>query len=54
MSAMRKEIPDTMQGFNALHKGAMQAGGGPPVPRPGAGATTTTTEAARRPGGARC
>ena len=26
MSAMRKEIPDTMQGFNAMHKGAMQAG----------------------------
>lgn len=26
MGAMRKEIPDTMQGFSAMHKGAMQAG----------------------------
>ncbi len=26
MGAMRKEIPDTMQGFGAMHKGAMQAG----------------------------
>ena len=26
MGILRKEIPDTMQGFNALHKGAMQAG----------------------------
>ena len=26
LSALRKEIPEAMQGFNALHNGAMKAG----------------------------
>jgi AhpD family alkylhydroperoxidase len=26
MKSLRKEIPDTMQGFSALHNGAMKAG----------------------------